>query len=158
LFLGRTPALIYGRTILDARAATASDFSWATVETSAQLLPTPTPPRQPPAGPPTPQDVPVAIDTALARVVGPRDVVLDTPDAALKVLTRRLKDANVYLFFNEGAQVSSHSVTLKTDAKTVERWNPQNGTISSMDSTRSEGAVTVKLELKPYQTGLLIMR
>ena len=29
LFLGRTPGLISGRTILDARAATAADFSWA---------------------------------------------------------------------------------------------------------------------------------
>jgi hypothetical protein len=31
LFLGRTPALIYDRTILNARAATAADFAWATV-------------------------------------------------------------------------------------------------------------------------------
>ena len=157
LFLGRTPALIYGRTILDARAAAASEFSWATVETSAQLAPTPTPPGQPPSAPPTPLDVPAAIDTALASVVGSRDVVLDTPDSALKVLTRRLQDANVYLFFNEGAQASSHSVTLKVDAKTVEGWDSQSGTISPMASTRSKGAVTVKLELKPYQTGLLIV-
>ena len=83
--------------------------------------------------------------------------MLDTPDSALKVLTRRLQDANVYLFFNEGAQASSHSVTLKVDAKTVEGWDSQSGTISPMASTRSKGAVTVKLELKPYQTGLLIV-
>src|SRR6185312_5706539 len=58
LFLGRTPSQIYTRTILDARAATAADFSFATVETSAELPPTPTPPGQPPAAPPAPQVVP----------------------------------------------------------------------------------------------------
>jgi len=31
LFLGRLPSLVSGRTILDARAATAADFSWASV-------------------------------------------------------------------------------------------------------------------------------
>jgi hypothetical protein len=157
LFLGRTPGLIYGRTILDGRIAAASDFSWATVESSAQLPPTPTPPGQPPAVPPTPQDVPAAIDSALAAVVGLRDVVLDRPDAALKVMTRRLKDANVYLFFNEGAQASSHSVTLKADGKAVEVWDPQNGMVSPMASTPVKGSVIIKLELNPYQTGLLIV-
>ena len=44
LFLGRTPSLISGKSIMDARAATPADFAWATVETSAQLPATPTPP------------------------------------------------------------------------------------------------------------------
>ena len=48
LFLGRTPSLISGKTILDARAATPADFAFATVETSAQLPPTPTPPASAP--------------------------------------------------------------------------------------------------------------
>ena len=157
LFLGRTPALIYGRTILNAHAATAADFSWATVETSAQLPSTPTPPGQPPAAPPAPQDVPAAIEVALAAVVGSRDVRLDRPDTALKVMTRRLQDANVYLFFNEGELASSHSVTLKADGKAVEVWDPQTGMVSPVASTRVKGSVTVKLELKPYQTGLLIV-
>src|SRR5260370_33974460 len=51
LFLGRTPSLISGRTILDARAATASAFSWAAV-VSGELQPTPTPPAQPPSSAP----------------------------------------------------------------------------------------------------------
>ncbi len=138
LFLGRTPALIYGRTILDARAAAPSDFIWATVETSAQLPSTPTPPGQPPSAPPAPQDVPAAIEAALARAVGSRDVVLDTPDTALKVLTRRLQNANVYLFFNEGGQLSSHSVTLKADGKIVEVWDPQSGMVAPLASTRAK--------------------
>jgi len=157
-FLGRTPTLIEGKTMLDARAATAADFAWATVETSAQLPPTPTPPAAAPATPPGPQVVPAAIETALSTVIGTREVALDTPDTALKVMTRRLKDADVYFFFNEGAQGSSHSVTLKTAGKTVEAWDAAIGTVSPVASTAAKGGVTVKLELKPYETELLTVR
>jgi hypothetical protein len=158
-FLGRTPSMIYSKNILDARAATAADFAWATVETSAQLPATPTPPAAAPATPPGPLVVPAEIETALDTVIGTREVALDTPDTALKVMTRRLKDANVYLFFNEGAQASSHSVTLKVAGKTVEAWDPATGTVSPVASTADKGgAITVKLDLKPYETELLTVR
>jgi hypothetical protein len=157
-FLGRTPTLISGKTIQDARAATAADFAFATVETSAQLPPTPTPPAAAPATPPGPLVVPAEIETALNAVVGTKDVALDAPDTALKVMTRRLKDANVYLFFNEGAQGSSHSVTLKTAGKTVEAWDPATGTVLPVAATAAKGGVTVKLDLKPYETELLTVR
>jgi hypothetical protein len=171
LFLGRTPALISRKTIMDARASTPADFAWATVETSAQLPPTPTPPGAPPAAPPEPMVVPVAIETALNAVVGAREVTLDTPDTALKLMTRRLKDANVYLFFNEGAQALEHTVTLRAAGNTVEAWDPQTGTVAKVPSTveydpnTSKGAkgggsagVTVKVALKPYETELLVVR
>jgi hypothetical protein len=158
LFLGRTPSLIYTKTILDARAATPDDFSFATVETSAQLPPTPTPPAAAPATPPGPLVVPAAIETALDTVIGTREINLDSPDPALKVMTRRLKDASVYLFFNEGAQGSSHSVTLKAAGKTVEAWDPATGTVSPVAWTAGKGGVTVKLDLKPYETELLTVR
>ena len=158
LFLGRTPSLISGKTILDARATTPADFAWATVETSAQLPATPTPPAQAPATPPGPQVVPAAIETALNTVIGTREVALDTPDPALKVMTRRLKDANVYLFFNEGAQASAHVVTLRASGKTVEAWDLATGSVSPVASTPGKGAITVKLELKPYETELLTVR
>jgi hypothetical protein len=158
LFLGRTPSMISQKTIMDSRTAVPADFAWATVETSAQLPPTPTPPASPPATPPGPQVVPAAIETALNAVVGPRDVALDTPDTALKVMTRRLKDANVYLFFNEGAQASAHSVTLKASGKTVEEWDTATGKVTTLASTAGKGSITVKLELKPYETELLTVQ
>ena len=79
LFLGRTPTLISGKTIMDARAATPADFAFATVETSAQLPPTPTPPANAPAAPPGPQVVPAAIETALNNVIGTREVSARLP-------------------------------------------------------------------------------
>ncbi len=158
LFFGRTPSLIYGKTILDARPATPADFSFATVETSAQLPPTPTPPAQAPATPPGPQIVPAAIEAALDAVIGPRDVSLDTPDPALKINTRRLKDADVYLFFNEGAQPSSHTVTLKAEGRKVQVWDPATGSVSPLESTAANGSVILKLDLKPYETRLLTVQ
>jgi len=157
-FLGRTPSLISGKTIRDSRAATADDFAFATVETSAQLPPTPTPPSAAPATPPGPQVVPAAIEAALNTAIGPRDISLDSTDTALKVNTRRLKDADVFLFFNEGAQTSSHTVMIKTSGKTVEAWDPETGSVSRVASTWSKGAVTVKLKVKPYETELLTVR
>jgi hypothetical protein len=158
LFLGRTPSLISGKTILDARAATSADFAWATVETSAQLPPTPTPPANAPTTPLIPQVVPAAIETAVAAVTGPSEVKLDSPDPAVKVMTRRLKDANIYLFFNEGAKASAHSVMLRADGKTVEAWDPAGGTVSPVSSASGKDEVTVKLELGPYETRLLTVR
>jgi hypothetical protein len=158
LFLGRIPTQIAGKNILDARAATSDDFSFATVETAAQLPPTPTPPAQAPASPPGPQLVAPEIETALATVIGPREITLDAPDPALKVNTRRLKDADVYLFFNEGGQPTGHSVTLKTEGKTVEAWDAATGTVTPLSSKASKGGVTVVLDLKPYETELLTVR
>jgi alpha-L-rhamnosidase len=158
LFLGRTPSLISGKTILDARAATTADFAWATVETSAQLPPTPTPPAQAPTVALTPQMVPAALDAALGKAIGPREIALDAPDTALKVLTRRLKDADVYLFFNEGAQASAHSVTIRTEGQKVEEWDPVVGSVAAMASKAGKGSVTVKLDLKPYETRLVMVR
>jgi hypothetical protein len=156
LFLGKTPSLISGKSDMDSRAATPADFAWAVVETSAQLPPSPSA-RTVDASNAT-QAVPAAIETALGKAIGTREVALDVPDAALKVNTRRLKDADVYLFFNEGAQASSHSVTLRTSGKRVEAWDPATGTVSPMASTAGKGAVTVKLYLKPYETALLTIR
>jgi len=158
LFLGRTPSLISQKSIMDSRAATPADFAFATVESSVQLPQSPRVPSDAPAAPPGPQVVPAAIESALNKVIGTREVALDAPDTALKVNTRRLKDADVYLFFNEGAQAISHSVTLKAAGKTVEAWDPATGAVTPVASTTGKGAVTVKLDLKPYETELLTVR
>ncbi len=157
LFLGRAPSLIAGRTILDARVSTPGDFSWASVALG-ELAPTPTPPAQPPASLPAPQVVPDAIVQAVNAAVTSPDVRLDKSDTALRVLKRRLKDADVYLFFNEGAQAFSHAVTLRSDGKKAEIWDPQTGKILPAVAGGAKGAVKVQLELKPYETAVLIVR
>ena len=158
LFLGRTPALISDRTMLGARAATPEDFAWATVETSAQLPPTPTPPAQAPTAPPAPQVVPAAIETALGTVIGTREVALDGPDTGIKVVTRRLRDADVFLFFNESEQARVHPASLKSDGHRVEEWDPATGKVSPMENQSLNGTVHLLLALKPYETKLVVVR
>ena len=158
LFLGRTPGLIAGRTMLEARAAKEGEFGWASVETSAQLAATPTPPAQPPAAPPGAQVVPPAVLKAVEAAVGPRDVSLDAADPAVKVMKRRLRDSEVYLFFNEGAAASRHAVTFRNEGQLVEEWNPGTGAVEAAVSTRGGGTMTVVLDLKPYEARVLMVR
>jgi hypothetical protein len=157
LFLGRTPSLISGRTILDARISTAADFSWATV-VAGELAATPTPPAQPPASAPQPQVVPEAIAKAVSAAVPVPDVALDKADTALRVMRRRWKDADVYLFFNEGGDASSHSVSLRSEGRRVEIWDAQTGQVNAAKATSARGAVKIQLELKPYETRVVVVR
>jgi alpha-L-rhamnosidase len=160
LFLGHLPTMISGRTMLEARAATVADFAWAKVEVSAQLPSVPIPPAQPPATAPGPQVVPSSIEAAVSDVVGTPDVLLDTADSAVKIIKRRLKDSDVYMFFNEGPMASAHSVTFRNDGQLVEEWDTKSGAVSSMVSTRDEDGktMTVRLPLNPYQTRVLMLR
>ena len=90
--------------------------------------------------------------------VGAKDITLDGPDPALKIMKRRLKDSDVYLLFNEGAATDNHAITFRTDAQMIETWDPETGAVSSTVSTRDEGTMTVPLNLKPYATMVLMVR
>jgi hypothetical protein len=157
LFLGRTPSLISGRTILEAREAKAADFSWASF-VSGELPPTPTPPAQPPASPPEAQVVPEAIARAVGAAVPVPDVTLDKADTALRVMRRRWKDADVYLFFNEGGDASSHTVALRSEGRRAEMWDAQTGQVVAAKATSAKGTVNIQLELKPYETTVVVVR
>jgi hypothetical protein len=157
VFLGPTPTWIKGRTIRNAEQARAADFSWATV-VDALLPPTPTPPANPPASPPAPQVIPGQVLAAISSAVIKPTVLLDSPDTAVKVVKRRWKDADVYLFFNEGNQESEHTVTLFSKGHLVKAWDPQSETKARVESTRDSGHLAVQLKMHPYETRLLVVR
>ncbi len=160
LFLGHLPKMISGRTYLDARSATAADFNWAKVEVSAQLAATPTPPAEAPKSAPAAQVVPAAIADAVGAVIGVADVTLDAKATALRVMKRRLKDSDVYVFFNESAEAIAPLVTFQNDAQLVEEWDTATGSVASMVSMRDEPGKTiaVKMGLKPYEVRVLMLR
>jgi hypothetical protein len=137
--------------------AKATDFSWATV-VDALLPPTPTPPANPPASPPEPQVVPDLVFAAISSAVIEPTVQLDSADTALKVMKRKWKDADVYLFFNEGNQETVHTVTLFSNGHDVKAWDPQSGTKSLVEPTREGGHLAVQLKMHPYETRLLVVR
>ncbi len=157
LFIGGAPQWIAGRTIRYARAATPADFAWATV-VDAELPPTPTPGQFPPSAPPAPQDVPAAILAALHSTVPAPSVHLESPDPALKVMTRRLKDADVYLFFNEGAEPCDREATLASRGNIVQAWDPKTADIEPLAFKRKGKEVAVHLQLNPYETRVIVVR
>jgi hypothetical protein len=157
LFLGRTPSLIAGKTILNARTPQPGEFSWATVVPGV-LSPTPTPSDNPPAQPPAPQSVPDSMLQAILSAIPVRAVTLDRPDTAWRIMKRRWKDADVVLFFNEGAAASTHTVSLTGQEKKMEVWDPQTGTITPLAAQKSTDGVKVSIALQGYETRVLVMR
>jgi len=156
LFLDHTPDHIFGRTIRDARPSTPADFAWASVETSEHLAATPTPPAQPPAAPAPPQNAPDAILKAVMHAVGKPDIALDTPDLSLRVNHRELKDASVYLLFNESATPMKHTITIKGAHRHLELWNAPTGSITSQPSKYDADGLHFTISLAPYQSTILL--
>jgi hypothetical protein len=160
LFLGHLPKMISGRTYKDARPATAADFGWAKVEVSAQLEATPTPPMDAPKSAPEAQVVPAAIASAVDGVIGVQDVALDVKTPAVKVMKRRLRDSDVYVFFNEGVTAVAPVATFQNDAQLVEEWDTATGKVESSVSMRDEPGkmISVKLASKPNEVRVFMLR
>ncbi len=158
LFLGRFPTQITDKAYKDARPATAADFAWATLQPD-MLDATPVPPAQPPASAPGPLNPPAALVTAVHKAVGTDDLALATPDTGVKYTHRTLKDASVFLLFNEQNAAVNNTVTLRASGHTVEIWDPQNGTTAPVtDATARDGTITLSLALDPYATRIFVIR
>jgi len=157
VFLGRTPSLIAGKTILNARAPEHDEFSWASV-VPGELSPTPTPSDDPPAQPPAPQVIPPSILRAIVSAIPERDITLDRLDTAWRIMKRRWKDADVYLVFNEGAAASTHTVSFIGRGKKMEVWDPQTGQIGPMTALKSGDGLKVSIALQGFETRVLVLR
>jgi len=73
-------------------------------------------------------------------------------------MQRRWKDADVFLLFNEGANASTHTAALATQATRVEVWDPQTGASSPLAVTRTAGGLEVTVALMGYETCVLVAR
>ncbi len=92
--------------------------------------------------------VPPAILAAL-KTIPAQDVTLDTADTAVRMIHRKLADAEVYLFFNESAQPVKHTLNLRTVPASIEVWDPQTGTAKGSSPS---------LQLAPYESRVLVVR
>src|SRR6185312_13312045 len=117
------------------------------------LATVPVPPAYPTQSAPAPLNPPARLVAALDTAVGARAVMLAAPDTALRIMQRRLKDANVVMVFNE----SDHTVknTLRHSlGKLVERWDAETGKIEPV--TGETGRIA--LDLKPYETAFYVIK
>jgi hypothetical protein len=158
LMLGHLPTMISGRTYLNARAASDKEFAWAKVVSGAQLAATPTPPAQPPTEPPSAQVVPPPMEEALRSVVRADVINLEAPQTSLRVMKRRLNDADLYLLFNEGPQPFTQKIDLQSRGKQVEQWDAATGKIARVNSSGKNGARSIELKLDPYEARVLVVK
>jgi hypothetical protein len=107
--------------------------------------------------PPAPQVVPSEVLAALNAAVVPV-VKTETPTTSLRVMKRRWKDADVYLFFNESADMWDHGVWLLSKGNTAESWDPQTGTITPVQSRRVGVGLGIALPLQPYEARVIVVR
>jgi hypothetical protein len=86
------------------------------------------------------------------------DVRLKKPDRSLHVMRRRLKDADVYLLFNEGPEAFSQRVVLQRKGKRVEKWDATTGKVAEVKVSAKARDVFTELALKPYEMCVLVVR
>ncbi|MDE1177014.1 MAG: glycosyl hydrolase [Edaphobacter sp.] len=158
MMLGHLPSLISDKDYLHARAATPADFAWAKVVSGSELEETPTPPAQPPASAPGPQVVSASLETAMRSVIERGDVALERPSRSLRVMRRRLGDADVFLLFNEGPDAFEQKVILHGAGRRVEEWDAQTGKTFGVGASRRKDGVTTKVALKGYEAVVLVVK
>jgi hypothetical protein len=158
VFLGKAPTLIGMRNDLHARTAAPAEFSWATV-VPAELAATPTPPAQPPAAPPEPLVVPAPLLSAVQAAAGVAALALEKPDTSLRYTKRRLKDATVYLLFNESAKPIEDELILRASGRKLELWDPETGNVDPVPGVNARrGGLRLVLSLPPYTARVLVAR
>jgi hypothetical protein len=159
IFLGKSPSLIASGDNREAHPARSDDFPWATI-LNEELPVTPTPPAQPPAAAPYPLVVPPALLAAVEEIAARSKLKLQAPQTALRVTTRKLKDASLFLLFNESAVTLNTELTLSDSGKYAEVWDADTGTTHAVHNQRSSpgGRIFVPLELPPYATEILVVR
>jgi hypothetical protein len=102
--------------------------------------------------------VPPATLQAILSALPPRQIALDQPDPAWRVIQRRWKDADVYLFFNEQAAAATQTVALPGPGRRIEVWDPQTGEIAPTSALKSPAGLQLTLALQGYETRVLVMQ
>ena len=134
IFFGNAPRLVTDKNFLT--AAGPADISWAALEPTSGIT-----------------------DGVLHQLPEP-DVATDQPTTWLKYNHRRLKDGDLYFFFNEGEQPLSLNATVASQASMtrVEHWNTYTGTIEPWPNAATrDGKTTIPLQLPGWGTTLLVV-
>ena len=131
IVLGTGPSLVADKTFLNAEGP--ADIGWAVHEPSGKLT------------------------ARVIEALPDPDIRLNQPDPSVKGIHRRLRDADLYFFFNEAAETQSCIVELQGSGE-AQSWNAMTGTIKIMNGESTDsGMVRVNLELKPYETQTIVV-
>ncbi|RPI26054.1 MAG: hypothetical protein EHM61_12770 [Acidobacteria bacterium] len=84
------------------------------------------------------------------------DVTLSVAAPRVKALHRKLRDADVYFFFNEGEDPVRCEATVEGSGQ-AQLWNGVTGAIEKLAGTAGDGTVRVPLELGRWATRLIVV-
>jgi hypothetical protein len=134
IFLGHAPKLVMDRNFITATGP--ADISWAMFEDQVAVTP-----------------------KLLAELPEP-DVAVDQDTTWLKYNHRRLKDADVYFFFNEGGDPLDLKATVATNgtAQAAQVWDGRTGQIETLPGATFTGSKSVlPLKIGPWETKLVVI-
>jgi hypothetical protein len=134
IFIGGSPQLVMDRNFLT--AGPAGDLGWAVIEPSVEVT-----------------------AKVLAALPEP-DVAIDQTAPGLKYTHRRLRDGEVYFFFNEGDGALSLNATVATAGKAFQAqdWDAHTGKIDALGGTTfGAGKATLPLSLESWATKLVVI-
>ncbi len=135
IFVGGAPRLVMDKNFLT--AAPAGDLGWAVMEPASEVT-----------------------DKVLAALPEP-DVAIDQTVPGLKYNHRRLKDGEVYFFFNEGDKAVSVNATVATagTATQAQNWDAHSGKIAAVDGAAfATGKTTLPLNLESWASELVVIK
>ena len=134
IFFGNAPKLVMDKNFLTATGP--ADISWATLEPARELT-----------------------AQVLAALPAP-DVATDQPTTWLKYNHRRMKDADLYFFFNEGMEPLSLKTTVTSSGAPgqAQEWDAMTGKIAPWaGATTANGKTTLPLELPAWGTKIVVI-
>jgi hypothetical protein len=134
IFFGAAPKLVMDKNFLTATGP--ADISWAMLEPKSEIT-----------------------DQVLAALPAP-DVATDQATTWLKYNHRRLKDADLYFFFNEGEQPLSLKTTVMNSgtARQAQQWDTTSGKIEPWAGAAfANGKTTLPLELPAWGTKIVVI-
>jgi len=134
IFFGSAPRLVMDKNFLTATGP--ADISWARLEPAPEIT-----------------------SQVLAALPAP-DVATDEATTWLRYNHRRLRDADLYFFFNEGEQPLSLNATVASTgkAKRAEEWDSASGKIEPWaGATLANGRTALPLELQPWGTKIVVI-
>ncbi len=131
VFLGDEPSLVVDKTFRDATAP--GDLSWAIKEPSGELT------------------------LEVLKALPEPDVKLDSACAEIKYVHRKLADADLFFFFNEGRVKQERNVTL-TGKGQAQGWDAMKGKILKIDASSPDpGHVAFELKLEPWESKCIVV-
>jgi len=131
IFLGRTPEMQIERTFQNASKTV--DFSWATCEPSGELT------------------------SIVLNALPKADVEFDKSCPEIKYIHRKLADADLYFFFNEGTERQERNINLIGTGK-VQLWDLLKGEIKNVTSVSNKnGIVRLPLNLDGWETKFILI-